>query len=125
MPGCFVPVFELLEQRVVSAAIEAPFTLLQKPVEIVWREPLEPPQMPLRLVPEVLNAGDMMPALRHEDLAVVHTSVVKLRDISHIVCGEAIRIDDTVWGYLLTNDRQPCSCFCIRNNRRKYFPASF
>lgn len=81
--------------------------------------------MPLGLVPEVLNAVDMMPASRHEDLAVVHPPVVKLRDVQHIICREGIGVDDTVWGDLLTNDRQQRSCLGIRNNCRKYLPTSF
>lgn len=61
-----------------TAAIEAPFALLQKPVEVIRRDAIEPTQMPLCLVPEVLNPIDVMPALWHEDLAVVDASVVKL-----------------------------------------------
>ena len=60
------------------AAIEAPFALLQKPVKVVRRDAIEPTHMPLRLVPEVLDPLDVMPALAHEDLAVVDASVGKL-----------------------------------------------
>ena len=73
-----MPVFELLEQLLMIAAIGAPFTFLPKPIEILWRESIEPTQLPLGLVPEVLNAIDMMPSLRDEDLTVVHAPMVKL-----------------------------------------------
>ena len=41
------------------AAIEAPFALLQKPVQVVRRDAIVPTQMPLRLVPEVLDPIDV------------------------------------------------------------------
>lgn len=62
--------FELLEQLVVTAAIEAPFTFVQTPVKIVRCQTVEAAQMPLRLVPEVLNLIDVMPSLGHKNLAV-------------------------------------------------------
>ncbi len=109
----------------VVAAIEAPLTFLQKPVKVVRCEAIEPTQMPLGLVPEVLDAVNVMPALRHKGLAMVHTPVMKLRDIQHIIRCKAIRIDDTVWGHLLANDRQQRSRLGIRNNRGKHLPTSF
>ena len=51
-----------------TIAIEAPFTFLQKPVKIVRRQAVEVTQVPLRLVPEVLNPIDGMPPLSHEGL---------------------------------------------------------
>jgi hypothetical protein len=61
----------------VTAVIEAPLALLQKPVKVVWRDAIEPTQMSFCLVPEVLNPIDVMPSFRHKDFAVVNTSVVK------------------------------------------------
>lgn len=107
------------------AVIEAPFTLLQKPVEVARRDAIDPPQRPFCLVPNVLNAIDVMPSLGHEDLAVVHAPVVKCRDIQHIIRGETIRIDDAVWGHLLTNDGQACVRSGIWNNCGQHLPASF
>ena len=78
------------------AAIEAPLTLLQKPVKIIRRQAVEATQMSRGLVPKVLNAIDLMPSLRDEDLTVVHAPMVKLRDIQHIVRSEAIRIDNAI-----------------------------
>ena len=66
-------------------AIEAPFAFLQKPVNVVRREAIEPTQLPLGLIPEVLNPIDVLPSLGHEDLAVINAPVVKLRDIQHII----------------------------------------
>ncbi len=87
----------------VTAAIEAPFTPLQKPVEIVRRKAVEATRMPLRLVPEGLNPLDMMSPLGHEDLAVADAPVGKLRDIQHIIRRETLRIDDTVrWPWVIS-----------------------
>lgn len=108
----------------VPAAIETPFTFFQKPVEVVRRQAVETTELPLRLVPEVLNPIDMMPSLGHKGLAVIDAPVMKLRDIQHIVRREPIRIDDTV-RYLFTNDRQKRSRSCIRDNRSKDLSASF
>jgi hypothetical protein len=41
-------------------SIEAPFTLLQKPVKVLCFDPVKPSQMTLRLVPEVFNSIDMV-----------------------------------------------------------------
>ncbi len=60
------------------AAIEAPLTLLQKPVEMVRCDAIESTQMPLRLVPEILNPIDVMAPFGDEDLAVIDASMVKL-----------------------------------------------
>jgi hypothetical protein len=55
MRGEFAPGFKLLQQLLMVAAIEAPFTLFQKTVEMVRRDAIESTSMPLRLVPEVLT----------------------------------------------------------------------
>ena len=41
------------------AAIEAPLTLLQKPVKVIRRQAVEATQMPLGLVPKVLNLKEI------------------------------------------------------------------
>lgn len=43
-----------------AAFIEAPFALLEEQVEALPRNPVEPAQMALRLVPEVLDLIDMV-----------------------------------------------------------------
>jgi hypothetical protein len=61
-------------------------------------------QMPLRLVPKVLNAIDMVTAFRHERRAVIDALVMELRDIQHIVHLKAIGVDDAVRCHFLSND---------------------
>ena len=48
------------------ASIEAPFALLQKPVEIFLLDPIVLAHMPLRLVPEILDAVDMVVLVSEE-----------------------------------------------------------
>lgn len=60
-----------------TAVIEAPFTLLQEPVKVVRCDAIEPPQLSLCLVPEVLHSIDVMPALGYEDLAVIDAPMVE------------------------------------------------
>ena len=58
------------------ASIEAPFTFLQEPVEIVGFDAIKFAQLALGLIPEILNAVDMIFAFR-EQLAVVDAPMVK------------------------------------------------
>jgi len=44
----------------VIAAIESPFALLQEPVKIVLFDAIELPQMPLGLIPKILDSVDMV-----------------------------------------------------------------
>ena len=60
MFGLFIPVFKLPEELVVVSSIEAPLALLQKPVKMLRFNTIEPPQMPLGLVPEILNPVDVI-----------------------------------------------------------------
>jgi hypothetical protein len=53
-------VFKLLEEVLVAFSIEAPLTLLQEPVETVLLNAVVAAQVTLGLVPEVLNAIDMV-----------------------------------------------------------------
>ena len=56
----FIPVFQLFEKGFVVASIEAPLTLLQEPIEVVSLDAVEATQVPLGLVPEVLNPVDVV-----------------------------------------------------------------
>ena len=42
------------------ASIEAPFTLLEKPVKILLFDAIKFAHMPLRLIPEILDAIDVI-----------------------------------------------------------------
>lgn len=54
------PCFQLVEQFSVVTSVEPPFALLQKQVEALFRDAVEASQMPLRLVPEVLDPIDLV-----------------------------------------------------------------
>ncbi len=124
MRGCFVPVFELLEQLLVAAAIEAPLALLLKPVEAIRREALEPTRIPLGFVPEGLNAVDVIPAFRLKGLAVVYTPAVELGDIKCVVSGKAIGVHNTIDPNPLTDDRHERLEFGIEDDGGKHFPTT-
>ena len=42
------------------ASVEAPFALLQEPIEAIFLNAIKATQMTLRLVPEVLNSIDVI-----------------------------------------------------------------
>jgi len=42
------------------SSIEAPFTLLQKPMEMLFLDAIETPQMTLGLVPEIFDSIDVI-----------------------------------------------------------------
>ena len=58
--------FKLLKKGFVVLSIEAPFTLLQEPVKVIGFNAIELAQMTLGLVPEVLNAVDMIVSICKE-----------------------------------------------------------
>ena len=66
------------------ASVEPPYALLQEQVEALFGDPIEAPQMPLRLAPEVLDSIDVI-ALIDEPLRVVDPNMVEGRDIEGIV----------------------------------------
>ena len=49
-----------------AASVEAPFTFLQEPVEIVRFDAVVPAHVPLRLVPEVLDPVDVVSIVGEE-----------------------------------------------------------
>jgi len=64
---------------------------------------VEFPQMTLRLVPEVLNAIDMVPLVSKE-FRVVDATMLECRYVEHVVAAPAVRIDDAVRHHLALND---------------------
>lgn len=66
------------------SSIEAPLTLLQKPMKILFLDSVEASQMTFGLVPKILNSIDMI-LLICEELRVVDAKVVKLTNIKSIV----------------------------------------
>lgn len=85
--------------------------------------PLKPAQMPLRLVPEVLDAVDMMAALADKAFAVVNPPVTKLGNIQHVIGGKTVGVDDAVRRHFLPDDRQQSLGLGIRDDRRKDLAA--
>ena len=60
-------------------------------------------QVPLCLVPEVLDAVDMIPVLC-EQFGVVDPDVLELGDVQHVIGPKAIGVDDGVWPHLVPYD---------------------
>ena len=88
-----------------GASIEAPFALLEKPVEVLLPDPVEAAQVTFGLVPEVLDPVDVASA-PGEESGVVDPVVMKARDIQSVVGAEGVGEDDAVGADLLLDDRQ-------------------
>ena len=91
----FNPVFKLPEQLLMVASVEAPFALLEEPVEAFLFDAIEPTQMTLGLIPEVFNAVNVIAPVG-EELGVVDAHVAEVANVESIVGLERIVIDDTV-----------------------------
>lgn len=68
-----------------APTVEAPFTFFEKPIETVFWNAIESPQMALRLIPKVLDAVDVMAVFADEHLAMIHTPMMKLGHIQHVI----------------------------------------
>ena len=73
------------------AAIEAPLTLLQKPVEILLFDAVKFTHVTLCLIPEILDAVDVI-FTSGKQLGMVDTMVIKLRYIQRIITTKIIGI---------------------------------
>ena len=83
--------------------VETPLTLLQIEVEVGGRNTVETAHMTLGLIPEVLDAVDVV-LLIGEQLGVVDAVVLEAGYIEHVVGAEGIGIDDAVGDYLVLDD---------------------
>ena len=101
------------------ATIEAPFALLQKPVEVIGFDAIELAQMTLGLVPEVLDTVNVIFFISKES-GVVDSLMVKVAYIKGIVRAEGVRINDAVRFNLLLDDWQERFGFDIRDYGRVY-----
>ena len=72
-------------------------------MEVVLGDAIVTAEMPLGLVPKVLNPVDVV-AILSEQFRVIDADVMEVRDIKNIIGLEAIRIDDAVRPYLALND---------------------
>ena len=73
-------------------------------MEVFSRNTIEASQMTLRLVPEVLDAIDMVSGF-NKLLRVIDAVMSELRDIQGIIAQKAIRIDNAVRFDCPSNDR--------------------
>ena len=92
--------------------IEAPFTLLKEPIEVLLFDAVESAQMTLGLIPKVLDAVDVILALS-QVLGVVDAHMVEVGNIQGIADSESVCIDNAVGTYLLFNDGHDSLPFCI------------
>ena len=91
------------------ASIEAPFALLEKPVEIVGFDPIKSAEMSFGLIPKVFNSVDVILPVREEP-GVVDSHMVKSGDVESIVSLEGVGVNNAVGGDLFFDDRQQGFC---------------
>ena len=83
--------------------IEAPFTLFDEEMEVLFRDAVIGPEVSLCLVPEILDAVDMIVFIG-EYQGMIDPQVSELGHIEHIIAYEAVGVDDAVRPDLLAND---------------------
>ena len=83
--------------------VETPLALLQVEVEVEGGDAVETTHMTLGLIPEVLDAVDVV-LLIGEELGVVDAVVLEAGYIEHVVRTEGIGVDDAVGDYLVFDD---------------------
>lgn len=118
----FIPGPKLSQQDLVVGSIEAPFALLQKPVNILGFDPVELPQVPLRLVPEVLNAVDRFVVIG-KAAGMVDAQMMKIADVQRIISPKGIGVHDAVRLHMLPDNRQEAVRVRGRDNRGVDLPA--
>ena len=74
-----------------GAVVEAPFALFDEQVKVLAGDAVVAPQMPLGLVPEILDSVDVV-ALIREQLRVVDPQMMELGHIEHIIARQ--HLDD-------------------------------
>lgn len=79
--GGTIPRFELMQQAGMTAIVETPVTLFEKPIKTALGGPVESAQMPLGLAPKDLHTVDAMTSFADKRLAVVDSSATNLRHI--------------------------------------------
>jgi hypothetical protein len=83
--------------------IETPLALLQVEVEVDSWDAVEAAHMTLGLIPEVLDAVDVV-LLIGEQFGVVDAVVLETRYVEHVVGAEGIGVDDAVGHDLVLDD---------------------
>ena len=92
-------------------------------MEVFSGNTIEASQMTLRLVPEVLDAVDMVSGF-NKFLSVIDAVMSELRDIQSIIAQKAIRIDNAVRFDCPSNDRNQCILLGIRDDDDSHLAAS-
>ena len=87
------------------ASIEAPFTLLEKPMKIVRFDAIESSQMSFGLVPKVFDPVDVISPVG-EELGMIDAHVMKFCDVECIVRLESVGVNNAVRSDSLFNDRE-------------------
>ena len=113
-----------MPQGGMAVTVETPVTLFQKPVKAVLGDAVEAAQVPLGLTPKVFNPVDVLTAFIDEHVAVVDSSVVKLRNIQHIIHVKTVGIDDAVRHDLLSDNRDQQRRLRVRDNGGVYLAAT-
>ena len=85
---------------------------------------VEAAQMTLGLVPEILDAIDVILILR-EQFGVVDAEMFEARDIEHVVGAEGVGIDDRIGHDLALEDGPEGAAFDIRDDSGIDLAAAF
>ena len=107
-----IPVFKLFVEVLMVASIEAPFALLEKPMEIVRFDAIESSQMSLGLVPKVFDPVDVISPVG-EELGMIDAHVMEFCDVERIVRLEGIGVNNAGGSDSLFNDREQSFGSCI------------
>ena len=85
---------QVLQEGGRCSIVEPPFALFEEEVEVCFGDAVVAAQVPLGLVPEVLNAIDVVVPVFDKMVGVIDPVMVELRDIQNIVGSIAVGIND-------------------------------
>ena len=114
--------FKLFVEVLMVASIEAPFALLEKPMEIARFDAIESSQMSFGLVPEIFDPVDVI-SLVGEEFGMVDAHVMEFGDVECIVCLEGIGVNNAVRSDSLFNNREQGFGSCVRDDGCKNLSA--
>ena len=84
------------EQVACRSVVEPPLAFLEEQVEVGFRDAVIAAQMSLGLVPEILDAIDLVGAL-YKGVLVIDPLMVEFRNIKNIIGSITIGVDNAVW----------------------------
>jgi hypothetical protein len=105
------------------AVIEAELAFLEEEVEVVAWDAVEAAQMTLGLVPEVLDAVDVVVPVG-KALAVIDTVVLEAGDVDGVVGSPTVGVDDGVGQDLGAHDRQERLAGSVGDHLGVHFAAT-